>query len=89
MVADGYAAVGDSAFMTMPFMGSGIEASMQAEKMLTEAVIKNCKKGYTAKNLWKYQVAFYKKLGALYAVIDVAKRWALNLDPTEEELPHL
>lgn len=81
MVADGYAAVGDSAFMTMPFMGSGIEASMQAGKMLAETVIKNCKKGCTAENLWKYQVAFYKKLGALYAAIDVAKRWALNLDP--------
>lgn len=81
MVADGYAAVGDSAFMTMPFMGSGIEASMQAGKLLAETVIKHCKKGCTAKNLWGYQVAFYKKLGALYAAIDVAKRWALGLDP--------
>jgi len=81
MVADGYAAVGDSAFMTMPFMGSGIEASMQAGKMLAETVIKTRKKGYSAKNLWAYQVAFYKKLGALYMAIDVAKRWALNLDP--------
>lgn len=81
MVADGYATVGDSAFMTMPFMGSGIEASMQAGKMLAETVANNCQKGCTAKNLWPYQVAFYKKLGALYAAIDVAKRWVLNLDP--------
>ncbi len=81
MVADGYAVVGDSAFMTMPFMGSGIEASMQAGKMLAETVERNCKRGCTAKNLWNYQVVFYKKLGALYAAIDVAKRWVLNLDP--------
>ncbi|MDD6807418.1 MAG: NAD(P)/FAD-dependent oxidoreductase [Oscillospiraceae bacterium] len=81
MVADGYAAVGDSAFMTMPFMGSGIEASMQAGKLLAETVIKNRRKSYSAKNLWAYQVAFYKKLGALYMAIDIAKRWALNLDP--------
>lgn len=81
MVADGYAAVGDSAFMTMPFMGSGIEASMQAGKLLAETVISLGGKRCTAKNLWPYQVNFYKKLGALYMAIDVAKRWALNLDP--------
>jgi len=81
MVADGYALVGDSAFMTMPFMGSGIEASMKAGKILAETVIKNKKKKFTAKNLWGYQVEYYNKLGAVYTLIDIAKRWALGVDP--------
>lgn len=85
IVADGYAAVGDSAFMTMPFMGSGIEASMKAGKILAEVVIKNKKKEFTAKNLWKYETRYVKELGAVYMLIDVVKRWALNLDPKDIE----
>ena len=85
IVADGYAAVGDAAFMTMPFMGSGIEASMKAGKMLADVVIKNKKKDFTAKNLWKYETTYMKKLGGVYMLIDVVKRWALYLDPKDIE----
>ena len=81
LVADGYAAVGDSAFMTMPFMGSGIEASMQAGRMLAETVVNGGRDRFTAKNLWNYQVTFFKKLGALYMAIDIVKRYVLFLDP--------
>ena len=81
LVADGYAAVGDSAFMTMPFMGSGIEASMQAGRMLAETVINGGKNRFSVKNLWNYQVKFFKKLGALYIAIDIVKRYVLFLDP--------
>lgn len=85
LVADGYAAVGDSAFMTMPFMGSGIEASMKAGKMLADVVIKNRKKDFTAKTLWKYETTYMRKLGGIYMLIDVVKRWALNLRPKDIE----
>lgn len=81
MVADGYAACGDSAFMTMPFMGSGIEASMQAGRMLAETVINGGRNRFSVKNLWKYQVKFFKKLGALYLAIDIVKRYVLFLPP--------
>ncbi|MBR5976427.1 MAG: hypothetical protein IK046_01290, partial [Clostridia bacterium] len=81
LVADGYAAVGDSAFMTMPFMGSGIEASMQAGRILAETVINGGKNRFSVKNLWNYQVKFFKKLGALYIAIDIVKRYVLFLDP--------
>ena len=39
MIADGYAAIGDSAFMAIPINGSGIGCSMRAGKMLADAVI--------------------------------------------------
>lgn len=79
MVADGYAAVGDSAFMTMPIMGSGIESAMKAGVWLAEAVVRaeDC----SARGLWSYQTRFYREPGADFAFIDVFKRWALNLSP--------
>lgn len=77
MVADGYAVVGDSAFMTMPMMGSGIESSMKAGRMLAETIGREC--DFTAKSLYSYQLKFFKQFGFAYVFVDVLKRWALNL----------
>lgn len=77
LVADGYAIVGDSAFMTMPMMGSGIESAMKAGKMLAETIGKTS--DFSAKSLYPYQQKFYKQFGFLYVFVDVLKRWALNL----------
>lgn len=83
LVADGYAAVGDSAFMTIPIMGSGIEAAMKNGKILAEVVIDCGKmnKKLTAKNLWAYQEKVFHGNAPLFAAIDVLKRWVLNVDP--------
>jgi flavin-dependent dehydrogenase len=83
MVADGYAAVGNSAYMTMPFLGSGIEAAMKAGNMLAKAVIDagDTKGVLKAKELWPYQVAYFKELGNIYYAIDLAKRWVLTQTP--------
>jgi len=82
-VADGYAAVGDSAFQTMPLMGSGIEASMKAGKYLYETVVAAGENKLTASVLWPYQVLFMEDIGASYMFIDVLKRWALSLPPKQ------
>ena len=80
MVADGYCAVGDSAFMTMPMMGSGIEASMKAGLWLAQHIHAHAVTDFTAANLWGWQVRYYKELGARYAFVDLVKRWVLNID---------
>ncbi len=80
MVADGYVALGDSAFMTMPMMGSGIEASMKAAVWLTELILKENITHFTAAALWPWQVRYYEELGARYLFVDVVKRWVLNID---------
>ncbi len=62
-VADGYAAVGDSACMTEPLSGSGISLSMNAGKILADTMIfagDDCADIY---HLWKYQYTFLKKYG--------------------------
>lgn len=80
MVADGYCAVGDSAFMTMPMMGSGMECAMQAGHWLAQHIIGNSVTDFTAANLWDWQVKYYHELGARYVFVDLVKRWVLNID---------
>ena len=62
MVADGYVAIGDSAFMTVPLIGSGIANSLKAAKILAEVVTADTT-GFSEKGLYEYQKEFYKNLG--------------------------
>lgn len=63
MVADGYVAVGDSAFMTVAVKGSGIAYSIMAGSMLADAVLEDKEGRYTADTLWKYEKDFFKEIG--------------------------
>ncbi len=63
LVADGYAAIGDSAFMTIPMIGSGIANSLKAAKILTEAIVEDSSRTYSAETLWKYQRDYFEKIG--------------------------
>ncbi len=83
MVADGYAAIGDSAFMTVPLIGSGIANSLKASKVLAETVIKDKHHSFTADTLWNYQTGYYKVLGNGLAPLAAAKLLLLSLTPEE------
>ncbi len=83
MVADGYAAIGDSAFMTVPVIGSGIANSLKAAKILANAVIKDKTNSFSADTLWNYQVNYFKVLGAGLAPLACAKLLLLKLSPEE------
>lgn len=63
LVADGYAAVGDSAFMTVSTKGSGITYSMKAGSMLADAVLGDIDGLYNTESLWEYQCRFFKEIG--------------------------
>lgn len=80
-VADGYVAIGDSAFMTMPLMGSGIEAGMKAGKMFADHVISNDLQSFKAEDMWGFYAEYMRTYGAEFSFIDVVKRWALSLKP--------
>lgn len=83
MVADGYAAIGDSAFMTVPLIGSGIANSLKAAKMLADTVVSDTTNTYSAEKLWKYQVKYYHTLGAGLAPLECVKFLLLTLTPEE------
>ena len=75
-VTNGYALVGDSAFMTVPLFGSGIASAMRAGAMLAETVNQNA--DVSCAGLWDYQVKFMTSLGAKHVAIDMAKRRLLK-----------
>jgi flavin-dependent dehydrogenase len=75
MVADNYVLIGDSAFMTIPMMGSGIASSILAAHILAETLENG---EFSKENLWKYQVKFYHELGAKFMGIDVLKNWLIT-----------
>lgn len=83
MVADGYAAIGDSAFMTVPLIGSGIANSLKASKVLAETVIGDKTQSFSAESLWKYQMGYYKVLGAGLAPLACGKLLLISLTPEE------
>ena len=97
LVADGYAAVGDSAFMTVALKGSGLAYSIKAGKILADAVIADTNCCYNQETLWEYQKRFFKEIGVGaggIAIIknmlpymtadDVSKLFAMNIVTTEE-----
>ena len=54
-VANGYAAVGDSACMTVPLNGCGIDLSLQAGGLLASVISGVKDDNYTKQALWPYQ----------------------------------
>lgn len=89
MVANGYAAIGDAAFMTIPMLGSGIASSLAAADMLFAIVNGASKEGKSVRetvskeNLWRYEVEFFTRIGAEHAGVDLMKRSVLKM-PDEE-----
>ena len=83
LVADGYAAIGDSAFMTVPIIGSGIANSMKASAILAQTIMDDKDETYSAETLWKYQREFYSKMGNGLAPLALIKLLLTNLTPAE------
>ncbi len=81
MVADGYCLIGDSAFMTVPIIGSGIANSFRAAHILADVITENKDKDYTAEVLWDYQKKFYKELGFGLAPLAAVKLLLTKLTP--------
>lgn len=81
MVADGYAAIGDSAFMTIPMIGSGIQNSVDAACILADVVMKA--PSFKKEDLWEYQTRYYLLRGAEHMGVDMLKRWLLSAAPKD------
>lgn len=87
LVCDGYAAIGDAAYMTVPIIGSGIANSLRAARMLCDTVAADTQGAFSAWTLWPYQVRYYRALGSGFAVLACVKE-ALTVF-TPEELDYL
>ena len=75
IIYNGYAAVGDSAGMTIPLSGSGLVLSIMAGKYLADCV-KNVGSGeFTEKSLWKYEYNYFQEQGQNYLLLDAFKNF--------------
>jgi flavin-dependent dehydrogenase len=83
MVADGYAAIGDSAFMTVPIIGSGIANALKAAKILADVVCADKDMSFSAETLWEYQKNYYKAIGAAMAPMACVKLLLTRLEGHE------
>ncbi len=83
MVADGYAAIGDSAFMTVPLIGSGIANALKASRILADTIMADENGFYSAETLWDYQVKYHKSLGGGLAPLECVRRALLDLTPQD------
>lgn len=75
LVADRYALIGDSASMTVPLNGSGIDLSLQAGKLLSSAIMAAEKNSYSKKDLWNYQYRYFKLFGDPLVNISILRRF--------------
>ncbi len=73
IVADGYAAIGDSAFMTVPLIGSGISNSFKAAGILADVIINDKTETYSAETLWDYQLRYFKEVGFTMAKMSLVR----------------
>ena len=83
LVCDGYAAIGDCAYMTVPIIGSGIANSFKAAKMLAQTIIEDSQGAFTSETLWNYQVRYYKELGAGFSQLACVKEALTVFTPDE------
>ena len=81
MVCDGYAAIGDSAFMTVPLIGSGIANALFASEILAKTVINDFSGDFTAETLWRYQYEYFSKIAVKSAPLACFKSLLAGLDP--------
>ncbi|MCR5523599.1 MAG: NAD(P)/FAD-dependent oxidoreductase [Clostridia bacterium] len=73
LTADGYAAIGDAAFMTNPLKGSGLAYSLIAGTLLANTVNADTEELYTRETLWNYEKEFYLNVGFEAGRLAVAK----------------
>ena len=78
-VANGYAAVGDSAAMTEPMSGSGITLSMKAGKILADVVIEAGDADLTVDRLWPYEYRYAREMGDRFVGDDLLIHLVLSL----------
>lgn len=81
MVANGYVAIGDCAFMTIPMIGSGIACGLRAGQILADEIVKanSC----DVSVLWNYQVRYYREVAKGHFLIDCLKRAVLKANPMD------
>lgn len=79
LVVNGYACVGDSAGMTVPLNGCGIDLSLRAGGILATAALAVKDGNYTREKLWPYQQRYCTLLGNSLVIIAKLRAFLASL----------
>lgn len=82
IVFDNFALVGDSAYMSMPMTGSGMDNAIYAGVLLA-SVVDEIEDDFSIKNLWKYQSKYFHSLGSNMYVADMLLRYGMQLETSD------
>lgn len=82
IVFDNFALVGDSAYMSMPMTGSGMDNAIFAGVLLAN-VVEEIQDDFSVKNLWKYQSRYFHTLGSNMYVADMLLRYGMQLETSD------
>lgn len=85
IVFDGLALVGDSAYMSMPMTGSGMDNAMYAGSILADTINEIGEKEYTKQNLWGYEVKYFRTLGHNMYACDLLLKYGFSISDKDLE----
>lgn len=82
LVGDGFASLGDAAFQNKPFNGEGIASGMEAARIAVPVIAEALRSGpVLRKNLWGYNTAYFRGVGAGFAKIRGICEMLVDLSP--------
>ena len=70
LVADGFVAIGDAAFMTKPFSGEGVTSGFTAAQIASEVIVDALDRGDASKKaLWALNTRYFRDQGAKFMAL--------------------
>ncbi len=84
LVGDGFVSLGDAAFQNKPFNGEGIASGMEAARIAVPVIAEALRHGPALRrNLWRYNSAYFRGVGAGFAKIRGVCEMLVDLSPRE------
>lgn len=80
IVFNNVALIGDSAYMSVPMTGSGMDNAIFAGTLLADVINDINDDNYSIAKLWKYQSKYFRELGANMYVADIMLKYGMNLE---------
>lgn len=80
LVFDGLALVGDSAYMSMPMTGSGMDNAIYSGAILAETINALGDKEFTKQNLWGYQSKYFRTQGHNMYACDLLLKYGFSIN---------
>ena len=89
LAGPGLALIGNCACQTNPLTGSGLALIGRAAGLLADAAVEYCRGGRRFESLWKYNLAYQQKYGAVQAGAETMMSWLRSTGPSADAVERL